>query len=324
MIPKVREQNITDQYAIYNGDSCEVLRGIPKNSLGFSVFSPPFADLYSYSDDIADLSNSSYKEFFDQFHYLLTLLDKALMPGRVVAIHCFDIPTFKRNNEEIGLKDFSGDIIRLCQKIGWIFHSRHCIWKDPLLAATRTKAIGLAHKQIVKDSSVCRMGIPDYIVAFRKKGDNPKPIIHPKGLTEYHGERSIPNNLDKYMDWEDQKTNKRSHWIWQRYASPVWDDICQTKVLQYKKAKDADDQRHICPLQLQTVYRCLTLWSNPGDTVLTPFMGIGTEIYCAVKMGRRGVGIELKPRYYRQAVRNIQQAARESTGTFSGGASNDA
>jgi hypothetical protein len=227
-----------------------------------------------------------------------------------------DLPTYKRNGEEIGLRDFSGDVIRVCQKVGFIFHSRHTVWKDPLVAATRTKAIGLAHKQIVKDSALCRMGLADYVIAFRKPGDNPKPIRHPEGLTEYHGLRSVPHNLNKYVGWDDQRTNKRSHWIWQQYASPVWDDIHQTKVLEYKPARDKDDQRHVCPLQLQVIYRCLTLWSNPGDVVLTPFMGVGSEVYCAVQMGRKGVGCELKKRYYRQAVRNIQSAVSKKDNTF--------
>lgn len=317
MAVEVRQQLKTDSYAIYCGDSCDVLKGIPEESVGLSIYSPPFADLYAYSDEIADMGNcSSYDDFFTHYEYLLRLLYNTLIPGRVMAVHCMDLPTYKRNGEEIGLRDFSGDVIRVCQKVGFIFHSRHTIWKDPLVAATRTKAIGLAHKQIVKDSAMCRMGLADYVIAFRKPGDNPQPVRHPEGLTEYHGLRGVPHNLNKYVGWDDQRTNKRSHWIWQRYASPVWDDVHQMKVLEYKPARDKDDQRHVCPLQLQVIYRCLTLWSNPGDVVLTPFMGVGSEVYCAVQMGRKGVGVELKKRYFRQAVKNIQSAVSKKDSTF--------
>lgn len=301
------EEVITDQYAIYQGDCCSVLPKLPDESVGFSIFSPPFASLYSYSDSMYDMGNAkTYEEFFTHFDFLVKELYRLLMPGRCVSVHCMDLPTHKTNGEEIGLRDFTGDLVRAFTFRKWIYHSRHCIWKDPLIAATRTKAIGLAHKQLVKDSAMSRTGIPDYIVTFRKPGDNPKPIKHPRGLTKYHGERSIPHNLDKFLKWEDTATNKRSHWIWQQYASPVWDDISQTKVLSYKSAREEDDQKHICPLQTQVIYRCLTLWSAPGDVVLTPFMGIGSEVYCAVEMERKGIGVELKPRYFKQAVKNIQ------------------
>jgi hypothetical protein len=172
-------------------------------------------------------NSRTYEEFFTHFDFLVRELHRLLMPGRLVAVHCMDLPTHKTNGEEIGLRNFSGDLIEAFIKRGWVYHSRHCIWKDPLIAATRTKAIGLAHKQLVKDSSMSRTGIPDYIVTFRKPGENPEPIRHPKGLTKYRGERSIPHNLDRYYKWEDTATNKRSHWIWQQYASPVWDDIRQ-------------------------------------------------------------------------------------------------
>ncbi len=228
-------------------------------------------------------------------------------------MHCMDLPTFKRNGEDMGLKDFSGDLVKCFQKSGFVYHSRHCIWKDPLEAAFRTKAIGLAHKQIVKDSSACRTGIPDYILAFRKKGENPKPIRNENGLTTYFGARSIPHDLDRYLKvnpltnepWK-QKENKRSHWIWQQYASPVWFDIRQTRVLGFREARDEDDEKHICPLQLDTIERCMALWSAKGDVVLTPFMGVGSEAYVAVKNGRKGVGIELKTRYYKQARKHLK------------------
>lgn len=303
---EVKDQKHTDRYSLFHGDCCKVLPGLPDGSVDFSIFSPPFVDLYSYSDSIEDMSNNrDYKGFMEHFRFLAEELFRVLLPGRIVAIHCMELPTFKRNGDEIGMRDFPGDIVRMFCDVGFIYHSRHCIWKDPLIAATRTKAIGLAHKQIVKDSSICRMGIPDYIVAFRKPGDNPKPIKHPNGLEEYQGSRPVPRDLDRYLSVEEQKGNKRSHWIWQQYASPVWFDIRQTKVLPYRKGREKDDEKHICPLQLDTIERCLILWSNPGDTVLTPFMGVGSEVYTAVKLGRKAIGVELKKSYYRQALRNL-------------------
>lgn len=304
---KVKKQVHTKEYSVYCGDCCEVIVGIPDDSIGLCIHSPPFAQLYSYSDSVEDMSNcKSYDEFFTHYGFLSDELYRTMMPGRIVAIHCMDVPTFKNNGEEIGLKDFSGDIIRLFQKSGFIFHSRHCIWKDPLIAAVRTHAIGLAHQQIVKDSAMCRTGIADYLLAFRKPGDNPKPISNEDGLTVYHGERKVPRELDKYIGWKDQGTNKRSHWIWQQYASPVWDDIRQTNVLPFREARDEDDERHLCPLQLDVIERCIALWSSKGDVVFTPFMGVGSEVYVAVKNGRKGLGAELKNRYFRVALRNLE------------------
>lgn len=315
---KVKNQEVTSKYALYNGDSCKVIKGIKDDSVGFSIFSPPFASLYSYSDDPADMGNAkSYKEFFVHFSFLVGELQRVMMPGRVIAVHCMDIPTFKSKGEEIGMRDFSGDIVRCFLKHDFIYHSRHCIWKDPLIAATRTKAIGLAHKQIIKDSALCRTGTPDYIVAFRKKGENPKPIKHPKGLTVYHGSRIIPRNLDRFIlpkeeagliepsPYEGGK-DKRSHWIWQQIASPVWFDIRQSKTLQYKRARESDDERHICPLQIDVVERCLELWSMRGDIVFSPFAGIGTEVYVAVNRGRFGLGVELKSSYWKQSCKNLR------------------
>lgn len=323
--PEIIDKVIEDEYALYNADCMAVMPKLRDESVGFSIYSPPFASLYAYSDDDEDFGNcTDYDEFFTQYGFLAKQLFRVLMPGRVMAVHCMDLPTHKSSGEEIGMRDFSGDIIRLFQKTGFVFHSRHCIWKDPLVAATRTKAIGLAHKQIVKDSALCRMGIPDYLLAFRKPGINPKPIKHRRGLTEYHGSRSIPTNLDKAWSEENITAanpnpyeggkDKRSHWIWQQYASPVWFDIRQTDVLPFREGRDADDQRHICPLQLQVIERCMTLWSAEEDIVLTPFMGVGSEVYVAVKNGRKGVGVELKPRYYRQAVRNVRTALAKTKG----------
>lgn len=313
----VIEQHISKRWAIYNGDCCEILPDVPSDSIGFSIFSPPFVSLYSYSDQTADLSNcDTVEEFFKHFGYVIDELFRVIMPGRLVAVHCMDIPTLKQDGDEIGVWDFPGAIIQEFLRRGFIQHtSRITIWKDPLIAAVRTKAIGLAHKQIIKDSAMSRTGIPDCLLVFRKPGENPRPISHKKALTEYVGSRSIPDRLNKYIDHNDPKTNKRSHWIWQQYASPVWFDIRQTNVLPYRGGKTEEDEKHICPLQLDVIERALALWTSPKDTVLTPFMGIGSEVYVAVKNGRRGVGMELKPSYYRQAVKNLL-SIRKKVRTF--------
>lgn len=322
MAKEVTKQVITDSYCLYNGDCCELIKEVKSETVGMSVFSPPFFDLYSYSDDRRDLSNcKDYPEFMQHFGFLAEELFRVLQCGRICVVHCMDLPTYKRGGDEIGLRDFPGDIIRLFQEKGFVYHSRFCIWKDPLVAATRTKAIGLAHKQIVKDSAMCRTGIADYILAFRKPGENPKPISHERGLTEYHGSRSIPHNLDRMFTGKDgdeyvSGKDKRSHWIWQQYASPVWFDIRQTKVLPFREAKDQDDARHICPLQTDVIERCVALWSAPEDIVLTPFLGVGSEAYVAVRNGRKAVGFELKPSYFRQAVQNVKQASKMRQQTF--------
>jgi len=302
-----RKQTIEKNYALYLGDCCEVMPDIPNNSVDYSIFSPPFCNLYSYTDEQADMGNSkTYKEFFQHFNFLIKELLRVTTEGRIVSVHCMDLPIYKKDDDFMGLKDFPGDIVRSFLKTGFIFHSRHCIWKDPLLAAVRTKAIGLAHKQIVKDSAMCRTGIPDYILSFRKPGENLKPISHKNGFTEYYGSRNIPSNLDRFIGHEIQGTNKRSHWIWQQYASPVWFDIRQTRVLDYRKARTNDDEKHICPLQLDTIERCVELWSREDDVVLTPFMGIGSEAYVAIKNKRKAIGIELKESYYKQAVKHVK------------------
>ena len=303
------KQIVAEQYTLINGDCIEACRQLPDETVGFSLFSPPFCDLYSYSDHPADMGNAkSYAEFFEHFGFLVEQLYRLTLPGRVCAVHCMDLPTHKRSGEEIGLRDFPGDIIRCYQEHGWTYHSRFVVWKDPLVAATRTKAIGLAHKQIVKDSSMCRTGIPDYILAFRKPGANPVPVSHKDGLTTYHGSRPVPGGLNGFLAAKDQSKNKRSHWIWQQYASPVWMDIRQTRVLPYREGREHDDEKHICPLQLDAVERCIELWSAPGDVVLEPFMGVGTVPYVAVKNGRKAIGVELKASYFKQAVRNVRQA----------------
>lgn len=295
----VANQVITDAYALYNGDSCEVLKTIPAGSIDLCVFSPPFADLYVYSDDPADLGNcSSYGEFFTHFEFIVSQLARVMRSGRNCVVHCMDIPAMKERDGYIGIKDFPGDLIRLFEKNGFVYHSRHVIWKDPLIEATRTKTLGLLHKQLCKDSILSRAGMPDYLLAFRAHGENATPIAHPAGLDRYVG-KNDPGGTGE----------GRSHNIWRAYASPVWMDIRQTRTLNFKSARDSQDEKHICPLQLDVIDRVITLWSNPGETILTPFMGVGSEVYGAVCAGRRGIGIELKPSYYRQAVKNVQAAA---------------
>jgi DNA modification methylase len=290
------EQHHGNNFVAYNGDCCEVVQELPDDSIHLSVFSPPFADLYAYSDSPRDMGNCrNYAEFFEHFGVLIEQLYRVIIPGRICAVHCMDIPSMKERDGVIGVKDFSGDIIRAFQNFGFIYHSRTMIWKDPLIEATRTKALGLMHKQLCKDSTLSRAGLPDYLLAFRKPGDNPIPVSHPDGLTEYHG-----------SDDPGETGVKRSHNIWRAYASPVWMDVRQTHTLNFREARDEKDEKHVCPLQLDTIARAVTLWSNPGEVVLTPFMGVGSEVYGAVKLGRRGIGVELKPSYFRQAVKNLK------------------
>jgi len=308
----VIEQDVTDQYAIYNGDCCEVLQKIPDDSVHLSIYSPPFAAegggcLYHYSSSDRDLSNCrSYDEFFDHYRFVVEEICRATMPGRMTAVHCMDIP----RKGERGLIDLPGDIIRLHEELGWWFWARHWVWKEPLGVRNRTMARGLAHKMVVEDSSLCDVASADCLLLFRKKGDNPVPITHEEGLLEYAGEREIPSELRSYRKWKGkQRENRFSHWIWRQYASSFWDDVRIDRVLPYKETKTGNDERHMHPLQLDVIDRVLVLRSNPGETVLSPFMGVGSEIYGAVSAGRRGVGIELKPEYYAQAKKNLAAIA---------------
>lgn len=304
----INNQKITDQYAIYNGDCVEVAQTFPDNCMGFSIYSPPFGGLYNYSSDDKDMSNcADYEQFFEHYEWIVKEIARVTKPGRSTAVHCQDV------KDGDYLRDFPGDIIRLHEKYGMRLHCRTAVWKEPLTVAIRTRSLGLTHRQIVKDSARVNNAGADYLLIMRKKGDNKEPIEHPNGLTEYAGARHIPNDLiTKYGDgWDDPKTNKLSHWIWQQYASCFWDDIRLGHVLEYKKARDPEDEKHIHPLQLDVIDRCLTLWTNPGDNVLTPFMGVGSEVYGAVKLGRRGIGIELKGSYYNQAVKNIAELGQD-------------
>jgi len=300
------DQKITDRYAIYNGDCCEVLPTIPDNSVHLSVYSPPFCGLYQYSSSERDMSNcKSYDEFFDHYGFMVQHIERVTKPGRLTAVHCMDVPF--SCNAGSGLTDFPGDIIRLHQKLGFIYVARYCIWKEPLGVRLRTMAKGLAHKQIVDDSAKVDVAGADYLLLFRKKGENEEPISHPTGLDEYIGERQIPHDLLQYKGYKGKQTeNRYSHWIWRQYASSFWDDIRIDNVLPYKECKDQDDEKHVHPLQLDVIERTVILRSNPGDVVLTPFMGVGSECYGALKHGRKAIGIELKPAYYKQECMNLE------------------
>lgn len=305
----VKDQVVTDRYALYHGDCCEVMPSLPDGSVHLSVYSPPFGGLYHYSSSEHDLSNArDYGEFFSHYEFVVREIARVTMAGRLSGVHCMDVPSSNTGIDH--LRDFPGDIIRLHEKCGMQYVARYCVWKEPLGVRNRTMAKNLAHKTIVDDSSRCSVASADYLLMFRKKGTNPVPITHPVGLTEYAGERAIPADVLRYRGWTgSQLENRYSHWIWRQYASAFWDDVRIDRVLPFKAARDEEDERHVHPLQLDVIDRCLVLWSNPGETVLTPFMGVGSEVYGAVASGRRGIGIELKDTYYRQAVKNIEAAA---------------
>jgi len=305
----VIDQCVTDRYAVYNGDSCEVLPTLPPASVGLSVYSPPFCGLFHYSSSERDMSNArSYAEFFEHYEFLVGQITRVTVPGRISAVHCMDVPTDGAN--VCGYRDFPGDIIRLHERLGWEYLPRICIWKEPLEVRNRTMTKALAHCQIVADSTRTNVAAADYLIPFRKKGENPAPVTHPVGLTSYAGAREVPRELHKYRGWKGKQTqNRYSHWVWRQYASCFWDDIRLDRVLPFRDCREPDDERHIHPLQLDVIERACVLWSNPGEVVLTPFMGVGSEVYGAVVNGRRGVGVELKPAYYRQAVANLASLA---------------
>ena len=304
----IAEQKITDQYAIYLGDCCEVMPNFPEGSIHLSVYSPPFGGLYHYSSSERDLSNArDYEQFFDHYAFVVRELHRLTMTGRMTAVHCMDVPSGNSGTDY--LIDFPGDIIRLHEKEGWHYIARYAIWKEPLGVRNRTMAKNLAHKTIVEDSSRCSVASADYLLVFRHNGQNQVPIAHPVGLLEYAGERRPPSDILKYRGWAgNQIENRYSHWIWRQYASAFWDDVRIGRVLPFRQAKDEEDEKHVHPLQLDVIDRVITLWSNPGEKVLTPFMGVGSEVYGAVCLGRLGVGVELKTSYYRQAERNVETA----------------
>ena len=307
------EQELSDRYAIYNGDSCEVLPDLPDDAAGLSLYSPPFADLYNYSSSERDLSNCrDYAHFLDHYRFIVEQVHRITMPGRVSCVHCCDIPI---PGQRDGYRDFPGDIVRLHQDLGFTFHGRVAIWKEPLRVAIRTRLQHLTHKNLTKDSSVSFPAGGDYILLFKKRGPNASPIKHPTGLSEYAGSREVPSDLQRYRGERRQEKNKLSQWIWQKYASCFWHDIRLSRVLPYKEAKDPEDEKHVCPLQLDVIERCLALWSNPDDVLLTPFMGVGSEVCGALVNGRKAIGIELKPSYYRQAKANIARCLEHGWGS---------
>lgn len=307
----VLDQTLTDRYALYLGDCMEVMPTLPADSVHMSVYSPPFAGLYHYSSNERDLSNArDYAEFMEHYGFVVSELHRLTMPGRISAVHCRDVPT--GNTGLDALRDFPGDIIRLHQPIGFDYIARYHVWKEPLGVRNRTMAKGLTHKTVVDDSTRCSVASADYLLIFRKRGETPVPVTHPFGLTEYAGSRTIPHELLRFRGWRGlQIQNQYSHWIWRQYASAFWDDVRIDRVLPFRAAREDQDERHVHPLQLDVIDRAIALWSNPGEVVLSPFAGVGSEVYGAVQSGRRGIGIELKPRYYRQAVANLEQATAE-------------
>jgi DNA modification methylase len=304
----VTEQVVTNRYALYNGDCIEVMSSMPDERVHLSIYSPPFGGLYHYSSSERDLSNcKNYAQFFEHYAFVVHELFRITMPGRMTAVHCMDVPSGNSGTDY--LIDFAGDIIRLHEKEGWRYIARYAIWKEPLAVRNRTMAKNLAHKTIVDDSSRCSVASADYLLVFRRKGQNPVPIQHPNGLFYYAGDRKPPSDILPYRSWSgNQIENRYSHWIWRQYASAFWDDIRLDRILPFKAARDSDDEKHVHPLQLDVIDRVIALWSNPDDTVLTPFMGVGSECYGAVCAGRKAIGIELKASYFRQAVRNMQAA----------------
>ena len=290
----VKNQYTDERMALYHGDSCEVLQEIPDNSVHYEIYSPPFASLYTYSNSERDLGNCKTKhEFFEQFKFIVQQLYRVLIPGRLMSVHCMNLPTSKERDGFIGINDFRGDLIKLFEECGFIYHSEVCIWKDPVVAMQRTKALGLLHKQIKKDSCMSRQGIPDYLVTMRKPGTNPEPVNH-------------TNESFPVGEWQ-----KFASPIWNTYPSPVWWDINPSLTLNGANCNEENDERHICPLQLPVIERCVKMWTNENDIVFTPFAGIGSEVYQSIKMNRKAIGIELKKSYYNQAVRNCEAIENE-------------
>lgn len=304
----VKNQEITEKYAIYNGDCIEVMKDIPDESIDLSIYSPPFIGLYNYSSHPSDVSNChDYNVFLKHYGFVVSEISRLTKPGRISAVHCMDVPS--RGANIGGYIDFPGDIIKLHAEYGFDYLPRICIWKEPLAVRNRTMAKALAHRQIVEDSTLTNCAGADYLLIFRKRGDNKVPVDHPTGLDSYCGERVIPHELQKWKGHTGKQTeNKFSHWIWRQYASSFWDDIRIDNVLPFDMARDPEDEKHPHPLQLDVIERCVILYSNPGEIVLTPFMGVGSEVYGAVVNGRNGIGVELKESYYKQAKSNMAAA----------------
>lgn len=305
----ITDQVITKSYALYNGDAMSVLPEIKDGSVHLSIYSPPFQGLYVYSSDYRDLSNClNSEEFFAQYQFIVEELARVTMPGRFTLVHCCDIPTGNTGLDH--LIDFPGEVIRLHQRLGWQFTARYCVWKDALLVRNRTMTKSLMHKTLVEDSTRTSIANCDQLLAFRRSGTNPVPVAHPQGLDYYAGSQHIPHDVLQYRHWTgNQLENKYSHWIFQQYASSFWTDVRIDRVLPYREAKGEDDLKHCHPLQLDVIERGVIMYSNPGETVLSPFAGVGSEVYGAVILGRRAIGVELHKSYFAQAVRNVAHAA---------------
>ena len=302
----IKDQVITENYAIYNGDCNEVMSKMPDNSIHLSVYSPPFGGLYNYSSDPLDISNCyDYDEFFEHYGFVVRELNRITLCGRTSAVHCTDIPT--GNCGKDSLTDLPGDIIRLHKELGWDYIARHTIWKEPLWVRNRTMTHNLSHRTIVEDGVYGGVASADYLILFRKKGENKVPVAHPTGLTYYAGESQVPEELNKYKGWRGKQTeNRYSHWIWRQYASSVWDDIRMGRVLPFKEGKEPDDEKHVHPLQLDVIDRVVILRTNVGEKVFSPFGGVGSEPYSALALGRKAIAAELKESYFRQMKRNLE------------------
>lgn len=300
------KEKVTDRYAIYCGDCIDVMQQLPAESVHLSLYSPPFAGLYQYSSDERDLSNSiNHDEFFQHYGYAIDQLAQATMPGRISAVHCMDIPLSNAGCD--AMFDLPGRIIQEHERRGWTYGGRRVIWKEPLMVRNRTMMKSLHHKTLIEDSTRTSIANADYLLMFRRRGENKIPVFHETGLMRYAGSREIPGEVRKYRGHTgDQKQNQYSQWIWRQYASSVWDDIRIDNVLGHRDAKEPEDEKHVHPLQLDVIERACVLWSNPGEVVLTPFMGVGSEVYGAVRAGRFGVGVELKESYYEQATRHLE------------------
>lgn len=305
----IKDQSLGENYALYNGDCVEVMQSLPDKSVHLSIYSPPFGGLYHYSSDDRDLSNcDDYDTFMEHYAFVVREKARITVPGRMSCVHCMDVP--RSNSGTDSYVDFPGDIIRLHEREGWKYAGRHMIWKEPLEVRLRTMQKNLAHASLVADSIDCGIASGDYLLLFRRDGKNPVPVAHPNGMFEYSGSRPMPSDIQSYRGWDGKQTeNRYSHWIWRQYADCMWDDIRTERVLPYVDSREEDDEKHVHPLQLDVIDRCVVLRSNPGETVFTPFMGVGSEVYSPVLLGRKGVGAELKESYFRQAVKNVQAAA---------------
>jgi len=307
----ISDSKITDQFAVYNGDCVEVMRQLPGESIGLSVYSPPFAGLYTYSSDARDMSNAIDKdEFFVHYGYCIDEISRLTQPGRISAVHCMDIPLSNAGCD--AMYDLPGEIIRRHLERGFDYGGRRMIWKEPLMVRNRTMMKSLHHKTFCEDTTRCSIANADYLLMFRKRGENKMPVIKENGILDYAGENKMPDDIKHLRGMVgDQKTNSYSQWIWRQYASSVWMDIRIDRVLNIEESRDLEDEKHVHPLQLDVIERAVEMWSNPNEIVLTPFMGVGSEVYGAVSLGRRGIGCELKPSYYRQAVKNLEALSIE-------------